>query len=179
MPCSDGGPPRREEDRQNRLDAYARMLCYMCGDALADGRFDALPLTVHDWWKEHHERDTLRVHEGMLDHLKKNPDCSPKALSNLFYGRAVKVHAVSDWHKEWFERMANDIVAEFKAKHIRRMTPMQLLDVSKKLLDMEKPISHAQVFETIKQVVEQDKVAHEDVLSCLKQAGLKLEELII
>lgn len=126
MPCYDPRddvnskhyePPKSTElEEKNkvlkkRLDEVTQNLCYVCGELTrADELETYASARTCKWWYEHKDADEERVSKKMYKFLKDNVNVyNPKEITKKFIDEAEKVHPVSTFHKEWFEKLATGI----------------------------------------------------------------------
>ena len=126
MPCRDdrdncGSDTVRIGRLQERLDEVTQNLCYLCGTA----EKNALHILkgnkrLAKWWEDHQKADTKRVKEQMLEHIKQYRPMDSASVANDFILVAKHEHPVSEFHEEWFHRIAAEVMtkyaAEYKAK---------------------------------------------------------------
>lgn len=158
MPCESGpedtswvGPALKAA--KGRTDEVTRHLCFLCGTLEEKGllkKFASKPLMA--WWEEHQRADDKRVRAKMLAYclesirsLEEFEDLNADRVAERFIKLAADVHPVSDFHKNWFHEMAEelkdeaeDIVKREKSgerkKALRKLTPSE-----RKALGIEAP----------------------------------------
>jgi cbb3-type cytochrome oxidase cytochrome c subunit len=114
MPCSDGGPSYSDcSEERAKIDKLTQDLCYLCATLMESKVLKKYAnARIIAWHKEHMAKDQQRVREEMVPIFKTHPKMSTHAVALEFYNKAVQVHPVSNYHKEWFLAMANQISKE-------------------------------------------------------------------
>ena len=93
---------------KKRLDEATRLLCYLCGELESDGQWKRYSnVELITWRERHHKRDAERVRRRMDEVLRKRL-VEPDKLAKKFIDKALAVHPVSRWHKQWFLDMAKE-----------------------------------------------------------------------
>lgn len=122
MPCRDYFEDRLTPEEQQlniratkaeaRCDTLAQMLCWLCGTL--EGMDVEVDLTTNptlfDWWNNHQAKDEERVKAEMR--WQKKVFKTSEIMACTFINRALEIHAVSDYHKEWFRKLANEVFEE-------------------------------------------------------------------
>ena len=107
MPCRDDRDDAWFASQlQQRNDKLAQMLCWLCGTVELEAGLALITAnpTLYDWWKEHQASDETRVLHEMNQEIHRFKSSS--ALATHFISKAEKVHQVSNFHKDWFVRLA-------------------------------------------------------------------------
>lgn len=96
-----------KKNLKKELDRVTRLLCFLTGtvhwhDAnMRDLAFKQAP-DLKTWWENHKESDEKRLVAEMKNYLNNKPNAKKADVVDLFIKKAEKVHAVSDFHTEWF-----------------------------------------------------------------------------
>lgn len=112
--CDDYGIDKEKQALKERLDEVTQMLCWLCGQvsySYSSALISRNPKLVQ-WWNEHLKSDNRRVLDEMRTYVRRNPNQTQYGVAEYFIQKAQAVHAVSDFHKEWFRDLANKAVAE-------------------------------------------------------------------
>lgn len=148
MPCSDGGygaecDRRERSDEVRKLtarnDELARLLCWTCGTLTYIGNLwiiydnDALV----DWWIKHQEFDTNNVYSKMLSVKKKRPDMDDETLAKYFITQATHVQCVSNYHNEWFYKLATKACNEVNSVKTKEQLRLNKIEAAKNKLTPE------------------------------------------
>jgi hypothetical protein len=107
----------KRQDKFNNLKKYSdettQLLCFMVAEAKEAGTYNDLPKAVTDWSERHDKMDTVRVLKKMWKMLEAKPSLTAVDITSDFVRKALKVHPLSKWHYEWFQRCADSVVEEF------------------------------------------------------------------
>jgi transcription initiation factor TFIIIB Brf1 subunit/transcription initiation factor TFIIB len=101
-------------NRYTELDKLTQMLCYTCGTFCQYAI--PMPSSLLKWWQQHEATDCKRVTEEMQNYIRgmsiaKIKNLTMDKLADSFIKRAEAVHAVSDWHKDyWFPKIADAVL---------------------------------------------------------------------
>lgn len=115
MPCR--GPDVNDYARDNQkiqklVDQLTQDLCYLTASLEADGLLKKYASErIYAWFLEHKRQDLHRVTNEMnmmaANHRKKF--YKPEEVASYFIKKAEKEHPVSNFHKEWFLKIATEI----------------------------------------------------------------------
>lgn len=116
MPCNGGGPSQSYQEQEllkAKIDRLTQDLCFLCASLLGAGILeDHASERTLEWHKEHMEKDEKRLREKMREVWKSGSNCTPEKAGEYFFNEAKKVHPVSQWHDEWFQRLAKEEYAK-------------------------------------------------------------------
>jgi len=140
MPCQGGWSDNRlnQEMRQER-DELTQDLCYLCASLYAEGLLEKYgnPRIVK-WHREHMHRDERRVQQEMEKAFMENLQLSASHIGDVFLQRALKEHPVSEYHQNWFFKIAEEIYQRVKSvKETQRTIEQQRKDALLKLTPEE------------------------------------------
>lgn len=118
MPCNcDYG----DESLQKKCNTLGQMLCWLCGTLEENNQISMISNnpTLVEWWREHQEMDEKRVLSQMEEVKKRNARkrvnkivLDANKIAEEFIENAEKVHAVSEYHKKWFMKLAKEVFEE-------------------------------------------------------------------
>jgi len=137
MPCRCDGMEEADRDElQNKLDKVTQNLCFVCGEIEGYNewaKYGSPRLIL--WWQEHLRNDTKRVTEKMQEMIRRNTSWTAGNLAIVLIREAEAVHPVSEWHKNWFNTLADQQVKEAEAD--RKKKKQMRKSIAKKLTPEE------------------------------------------
>ncbi len=147
MPCQ-GGMSYTEVvvESSTVIDALTQKLCFLCASLYKDDLLEKYGNPeISEWHRDHMHKDELRVAEEMKQVFLSHPGAHPVGVAQDFLDKALAVHPVSDYHKEWFYKMAHDIhkeLMEIKEKKAQKAADKhkalsKLTEEEKKLLGIK------------------------------------------
>jgi len=116
MPCrsdiADYSNPHTDNELKYKkeIDKLTQDLCYLCGQLEELERTDILNPRIQEWWIEHQTDDYKRVTKAMAEYVRKFKIKNANTLAECFIKKALEVHPVSDFHKNWFYQLAAEIM---------------------------------------------------------------------
>ena len=108
MPCESYGSCDHSS-YEEEIDELTQNLCYLCGTLKHEKLYSRIATKrIKKWFDEHNRNDKGRVVDKMRKHYRRNPNDhkKPQEVADKFIAAAEKVHPVSEWHKEWFLKLA-------------------------------------------------------------------------
>jgi len=118
MPCRcEGYDDAGSDELQRELDRTTQSLCFLCGQIEGAGSWNLFGNSrIEAWWKHHLANDTKRVKHAVSQMLEQhNGTISANNIAIVLIREAEKVHPVSEWHKEWFQALADQGKTQFDA----------------------------------------------------------------
>ena len=122
MPCyeprGDGYDALRSDaalnDATSRVHQLTQNLCYLCASLQDDGLLDQYSNTrIAAWWAQHSYDDEVRVRKEIEQVIRKREFggllCVASVANHMIW-KAECVHPVSEWHKNWFYKLAAEIL---------------------------------------------------------------------
>ncbi len=119
MPCQ-GGMSYREVvvESGEVIDDLTQKLCYVCAALYADGLLEKYAnQAIIAWHQKHMHTDEVRVATKMQALFRKQPNrmADTDAVAEQFLQAALKVHPVSEYHRNWFKQMAKEAADAIQA----------------------------------------------------------------
>lgn len=96
---------------KSKLDMLTQDMCYLTAELFDNGILEKYASNrILKWFMKHTEEDTKRVSKEMIKHYEQSPEdaYSPEDVANHFISKAAAVHPVSEYHKKWFNDLANE-----------------------------------------------------------------------
>ncbi len=132
MPCRCDGYPSTESRQREEIDALTQKLCYLCAEILSNPGDVQLTLKIKEWWDNHYESDTKRVYKEMKSRFEGNNNIDAGALAQSFISKALAVHDVSKFHRDWFHNIADFTKKEVLNKQNKKQAALNKLTPEEK-----------------------------------------------
>ena len=137
MPCQGGMSYERiVVESREIIDDLTQKLCYLCASLYMHGLLDKYGNEeIVAWHQDHMHKDEVRVGREMTDLFVNDPSLmgDTDRVAEKFVAKAEAAHPVSEFHKEWFKRMAREA-----AMNVRHAMEMQATEVGVKASAMAK-----------------------------------------
>ena len=109
MPCQYYSAGEERAETAKHMNLLTQDLCFLCGQLVARELLEEVAsLRILKWWQNHQHDDTNRVVTRFEDLFQRDLNITPGEAATRFIAEAVQEHPVSDYHRAWFHRLAED-----------------------------------------------------------------------
>ena len=118
-------PAEKRQDKYNNLKKYSdkttQYLCYMIGESKLDDTWDDLPIDIRVWSERHDDIDQKRIIQNVTKLVQDNPHWLPKDIVEKMVSDALKVHPLSEYHRNLFRDTVAGIYDKYCADQNAKM----------------------------------------------------------